>query len=62
MKEETRLEGPFEFGDKPKNGRKCPKLTVSDLSEKTVQELGQELTPMQYNSAIKAIQHYNLHT
>jgi len=43
MKEDTRLEGPWEFGTPPKSGR--PKLNVKEASKLTIEELAQESTP-----------------
>lgn len=36
------------------------KVTVLELSTKTVVEIGTELGPAQYNAAIKAVGHFNL--
>ena len=60
MKEDTRVEGPWEYGEyKTLKNNKNAQKSLKECMEMTHEER-KELTPHTYNALIRAENHYNL--
>lgn len=62
QKEESRVEGPWQFGDLKVNQMSYARKCVKELAKRTPDELADALTPFQFNQTLKAIESYRLLT